>query len=209
MRGHKKYKSSNNPGLRLRINDRIKAGKVRLIGLDGEQIGIVATSIALAQAKEHGLDLIEIAPGAKPPVCKIADFGKMRYEHSKKQKQQLKKKSQSIVKMVKMSPVIGGNDLLRKIVDAQKFLDKGYKVTILVEMRGRQNKHPDLAFRLAETVKEKLDADVFERIVKQGNRVSMAASQSSKFEKKADREAKEREDREKEVKPDSEATPSG
>jgi len=154
---------------------------VRLISPEGEQLGILESKDALEKAKEYGLDLVEIAPNANPPVCKIADYGKMRYEYSKKQKLQSKKSVQIVTKTVKLKPNIGENDLARKLADTQRFLNKGCRVSIIVEMRGRENRHPEKAIRLLETAKANIEADIFEKIQQQGNRVSMVVAQSSSY----------------------------
>lgn len=140
-----KFKKNDPNQKRYRINDRIKVRTVRLIGADGEQIGVVTIEAALERAKQQGLDLVEIVPEAKPPVCKLTDFGKLKYEQSKKQKQLKKKSHATETKTIKLTPCIGENDLVRKITDAQRFLDKGHRVLVCMEMKGRQRQHPQIA----------------------------------------------------------------
>jgi len=174
---HKNYKKDT-PRLKYRINDRIRISEVRLILPDGSQAGIVPTSDAKQRAADHGLDLIEIAPQAKPPVCKIADFGKMQYEHGKKQKLQQKKKNTNVTKTIKIKPNIGDNDLGRKIAETQKFLDKGYRVVVCVTMRGRQQAHPDIAYNKLDLFKINLENATAEKPTRAGNRISMALSKA-------------------------------
>lgn len=127
---------------RYRLNDQIRIREVRVIGPEGDQLGILPTYIALQKAYDSGLDLIEIAPTARPPVCKIADYGKLLYELNKKEKQN-KQKGQT-VKIIQLTPNIGENDLMRKIGAAQKFLDEGHRVMVQVTMKGREAKHTKL-----------------------------------------------------------------
>lgn len=138
MRENYNFQKQNNK-FRLRINDQIRIREVRLIGPDGAQIGVIPTNIAQQKAQELGLDLIEIVPDSKPPVCKIADWGKLKYELSKKEKGNKQKGQQQ--KVVQLTPNIGENDLSRKIADMQKFLDKGHRVLVYVTMKGRESKH--------------------------------------------------------------------
>ncbi len=120
------------------INEQIKAKEVRLIGDDGEQLGIVSISVALTKASEKGLDLVLIAPTAKPPVCKIINYGKYKYELTRKDKEAKKKQKVIEVKEVRLSPNIDTNDLNTKISSARKFLEKGNKVKVALRFRGRE-----------------------------------------------------------------------
>lgn len=120
------------------INEQIRAKEVRLIGEDGEQLGIVSIKDALNQALEAGLDLVLIAPTAKPPVCKIIDYGKYRYELARRDKEAKKKQKTIEVKEVRLSPNIDTNDLNTKISAARKFLEKGNKVKVSLRFRGRE-----------------------------------------------------------------------
>ncbi len=113
------------------INERIRDKEVRLIGQDGEQLGIMSARDAMKLAREADLDLVKIAPGAKPPVCKIIDYGKYRYEMARKEKEEAKKKQKTMeVKEVRLSPNIDVNDLNTKANHARKFLGKGDKVKL-------------------------------------------------------------------------------
>ncbi|MBQ9321569.1 MAG: translation initiation factor IF-3 [Eubacterium sp.] len=123
------------------INEQIRDREVRLVGPDGEQIGIVPIAEALAKAQEAGLDLVKIAPRAKPPVCRIIDYGKFRYEQSRKEKEARKKQKTVDIKEVRLSPNIDTNDLNTKVGAARKFLAKGNKVKVTLRFRGREMAH--------------------------------------------------------------------
>lgn len=123
------------------INEQIRDKEVRLIGEDGEQLGIMSAKEALKMAKEADLDLVKIAPTAKPPVCKIIDYGKYRYELARKEKEAKKKQKTIEVKEIRMSPNIDTNDLNTKIAAARKFLEKGDRVKVTIRFRGRELAH--------------------------------------------------------------------
>ena len=123
------------------INEQIRDREVRLIGPEGEQIGIVPIAEALAKAQEAGLDLVKLAPRAKPPVCRIIDYGKFRYEQSRKEKEARKKQKTVDIKEVRLSPNIDTNDLNTKVGAARKFLTKGNKVKVTLRFRGREMAH--------------------------------------------------------------------
>ena len=125
----------------LMINEQIRDKEVRLIGPDGAQLGIVSSREAFAKAQEAGLDLVKIAPQAKPPVCKIIDYGKYKYEQTRKEKLAKKKQKVIDVKEVRMSPNIDTNDLNTKINHAKKFLSKGARVKVTLRFRGRELAH--------------------------------------------------------------------
>ena len=123
------------------INEQIRDKEVRLIGSDGEQLGIMSAKEAMFKAQEAGLDLVKIAPQAKPPVCKIIDYGKYRYELARKEKEARKKQKVIDVKEVRLSPNIDTNDLNTKVGAARKFLEKGDKVKVTLRFRGREMAH--------------------------------------------------------------------
>ena len=125
----------------LMINEQIRDKEVRLIGEDGEQLGIVSSRDALKMAEEAGLDLVKIAPTAKPPVCKIVDYGKYKYEQVRKEKEAKKKQKVIDIKEIRLSPNIDTNDLNTKIGAARKFLTKGDRVKITLRFRGREMAH--------------------------------------------------------------------
>lgn len=136
-----------------RRNERIRVPEIRVIGPRGEQLGIMSTSSALSLAKAHELDLLEIAPNAQPPVCRIVDYGKYLYEEAKKQKQQ--KQSATKLKEVKMRPRIDEHDLMVKVRRAEMFLFNGNKVKVTLMFRIRELEHPEYGF---EAVQRLVDA---------------------------------------------------
>ena len=123
------------------INEQIRDKEVRLIGEDGEQLGIMSARDAYRIAQEAELDLVKIAPGAKPPVCKIIDYGKYKYELTRKEKEAKKKQKIVEVKEVRLSPNIDTNDLNTKVNNAKKFIMKGNKVKVTLRFRGREMAH--------------------------------------------------------------------
>ncbi len=123
------------------INEQIRDKEIRLVGSDGEQLGIMSAKDALKLAKEAELDLVKIAPTAKPPVCKIIDYGKYRYELARREKEAKKKQKTIDVKEVRLSPNIDTNDLNTKVNQARKFLAKGDKVKVTLRFRGRELAH--------------------------------------------------------------------
>lgn len=125
----------------MMINEQIRDKEVRVIGEDGEQLGIMSAKEAQALAEEAGVDLVKIAPNAKPPVCRIVDYGKFKYEQTRKEKEAKKKQKVIEVKEVRMSPNIDTNDLNTKINAARKFLEKGDRVKVTLRFRGREMAH--------------------------------------------------------------------
>jgi len=125
----------------LFINEQIRDKEVRVIGEDGEQLGIMPTKEAQKLADDAGLDLVKIAPTAKPPVCKIVDYGKFRYEQARKEKEAKKKQKTIEIKEIRLSPNIDTNDLNTKMNAARKFLSKGDKVKVTLRFRGREMAH--------------------------------------------------------------------
>lgn len=125
----------------LMINEQIRDKEIRLIGEDGEQLGIMSAKDALKMAKDAELDLVKIAPTAKPPVCKIVDYGKYRYELARREKEAKKKQKVIDVKEIRLSPNIEENDLNTKVNAAKKFIEKGDKVKVTLKFRGREMAH--------------------------------------------------------------------
>ena len=123
------------------INEQIRDREIRLIGEDGQQLGIMSSREAMKIAREAELDLVKIAPQAKPPVCKIIDYGKYRYELARKEKEAKKKQKTIEVKEVRLSPNIDSNDLNTKIASARKFIENGNKVKVTLRFRGREMAH--------------------------------------------------------------------
>lgn len=145
----------------LMINEQIRDREIRLVGENGEQLGIMSSKEALAKAREADLDLIKIAPTAKPPVCKIVDYGKYRYEMARKEKEAKKKQKTMEVKEIRLSPNIDENDLNTKAGQARKFLSKGDKVKITLRFRGREMAHVGMSRQILDRFYEKL-SDVSE-----------------------------------------------
>ena len=139
-----------------RINADITAKTVRLIGADGKQIGIVDLRKALAEAEAEELDLVEIAPNAKPPVCKIIDYGKYRYEQTKKIKDARKKQHHVQIKRIQLSPNIDEHDFQVKVSASRRFIEAGHRVKAMVLMRGRMITRKDLAQQVLTRMAEQL-----------------------------------------------------
>ena len=138
------------------INNKIKAKEVRLVGTEGEQLGIMPLEEALSISREKNLDLVNIAPLAKPPVCKIMDFGKYKFEQSKREKEARKKQKTTSIKEVKMRPNIESHDFQVKVRNALRFLENGDKVKASIIFRGREITHPELGRDLCKKFAEEL-----------------------------------------------------
>ena len=130
------------------VNEEIRDREVRLIGENGEQLGIMSGSVAMQIAIEKDLDLVKIAPGSNPPVCKIMDYGKYRFEQSKREKEARKNQRVIEIKEIRMSPSIGENDFLVKLRNGQKFLADGDRVKVTVRFRGREMAHTNIGEQL-------------------------------------------------------------
>ena len=141
----------------LFINEQIRDKEIRLIGESGEQLGIMSSREALKLAEEAGLDLVKIAPTAKPPVCKIVDYGKYRYELARKEKEAKKKQKTMEVKEVRLSPNIDTNDLNTKANQARKFITKGDKVKATLRFRGREMAHVNYSKQILDSFYERLE----------------------------------------------------
>ena len=139
------------------INERIRDREVRLLSESGEQLGIMSSREALKLAREADLDLVKIAPNAKPPVCKIIDYGKYRYELARKEKEAKKKQKTMEVKEVRLSPNIDTNDLNTKANQARKFITKGDKVKVTLRFRGREMAHVNYSKQILDSFYEKLE----------------------------------------------------
>ncbi len=151
----------------LMINEQIRDKEVRLIGEDGEQLGIMSSKEAQKLAEDAGLDLVKIAPTAKPPVCKIVDYGKYKYEQVRKEKEAKKKQKVIEIKEIRLSPNIDTNDLNTKVNAARKFLSKGDKVKITLRFRGREMAHMNNSKHILDDFAESLsDIAVVEKAPK-------------------------------------------
>ena len=148
---------SNTGGListELRINDRIRVPEVRLVGPNGETVGIVSTSDALRLAQEADLDLVEIAPMGRPPVCKLMDYGKFKYENAQKAREARRNQTNTVIKEMKLRPKIDQHDYETKKGHVVRFLRSGDKVKITIMFRGREQHRPELGYRLLQRLAE-------------------------------------------------------
>jgi translation initiation factor IF-3 len=137
-----------------RINDRIRVPEVRLVGPEGEQVGIVPIGKALELAAEADLDLVEVAPMARPPVCKLMDYGKFKYESAQKAREARRNQALTVIKEMKLRPKIDPHDYETKKGHVERFLKQGDKVKITIMFRGREQSRPELGFRLLQRLAE-------------------------------------------------------
>lgn len=163
----------------LMINEQIRDKEVRLIGPDGEQLGIVSSKEAQKIADDAGLDLVKIAPNAKPPVCKVIDYGKYRYELARKEKEAKKKQKTVELKEIRLTPNIEANDLNTKMSAAKKFIEKGNKVKITLRFRGREMAHMNSSKHILDDFAEGLsDVAVVEKAPKvEGRSIGMVLAE--------------------------------
>lgn len=147
---------------RYRINNQIRVPQVRLISPDGTMIGIKQTYEALNMARSMGLDLVEIAPNANPPVCKIMDYHRFLYEEEKKEKENRKKQKENIVKEIRINPRIAQHDLDTKTRHIEDFIKHNHRVRVVVTFHGREAEHKDIGENILNHIKEKL-ADIAEQ----------------------------------------------
>tara|TARA_R110000796_G_scaffold8514_2_gene27881 strand:+ start:293 stop:817 length:525 start_codon:yes stop_codon:yes gene_type:complete len=140
-----------------RINEDIDVTQVRLVDADGEMVGVISTKEAIEMAAEVGLDLVEVSPNAEPPVCKILDYGKFKYEAQKKANEARKKQKVIEVKEIKMRPGIDEHDYQTKMKAVRKFLDNGDKVKMTIRFRGREMAHQDLGMKVLDRVRVEVD----------------------------------------------------
>ena len=144
-------------GPQIRINQRIRVPEIRVIGEDGEMLGILPTHEALRRAQERGLDLVEVNPKADPPVCKILDYGKFKYDEKKKARETRIKTAAFEIKEIKLRPKTDDHDLDFKTRAAQAFLEAGHKVKFTVRFRGREITHPQVAQQQLDHIVQKLE----------------------------------------------------
>ena len=140
----------------LFINEQIRDREVRVIGENGEQLGVMPTRDAMKLAEEAGVDLVKIAPTAKPPVCKIVDYGKFKYEQTRKEKEARKKQKTVEIKEIRLSPNIDTNDLNTKVNAARKFITKGDRVKITLRFRGREMAHMNNSKHILDDIAQAL-----------------------------------------------------
>ncbi|MBO9340600.1 MAG: translation initiation factor IF-3 [Roseiflexus sp.] len=175
---------------RLRINNRIRAREVRLIDENGAQVGIVSIRDALSMAEERGLDLVEVAPNAVPPVCRILDYGKFRYEQSKKEREARKNQKQVEVKQIRLEPKTNEHDLEVKAKQARRFLLEGDKVKFNLRFRGREIFHQEIGLEMLERMAEELrDISIVEqRPTMEGRVLTLLLAPNQKAKAQAQRE---------------------
>ena len=166
----------------LRVNEMIRVREVRLIDDEGEQRGIIATPEALDLARERELDLVEVAPQARPPVCKILDYGKYKFEQDKKNRDAKKNQKQVKLKEIRMQPKIEGHDLEFKTKHIREFLDDGFKVKVTIRFRGREMAHTERGKDVLDRIYELLDgyAQLDRSPAMEGRFMSMIVSPKSK-----------------------------
>lgn len=142
---------------RLRVNHEIRVPKVRVISAEGEQLGVLTVQEAMTMAREAGMDLVEVVAGSVPPVCKIIDYGKFRYDQTKRERESRKAQHQVKIKEVKFGPNISDHDLQVKVRHAKEFLEEGNKVKFTCMFRGREITHPEVGDRLFNDIITQLD----------------------------------------------------
>jgi len=174
------------------VNRQIRVPNVRLIDKDGKQLGIVATSEAMKMAERDNLDLVEVAANANPPVCKIIDYGKYRYQQTKKDKESKKAQHQVKIKEIKVKPNTDDHDLQTKLKRARDFIEKGNKVRVTCMFRGREMAHPEVGRRIVQKVIDELsDIATPEAFPKQmGRNLSVTLAPGVKKTKETKRENK-------------------
>ncbi|MCL0046579.1 translation initiation factor IF-3 [Dehalococcoidales bacterium] len=140
----------------MKVNEQIKAREIRLVGEKGEQLGIMPLTQALEIARKHNLDLVEVAPSAVPPVCRLLDYGKYKYEQAKKERELKKSQKVSVLREVRLRPKISNHDFEAKVRLVKKLLDGGDKVKVTVMFRGREITHPEIGWKLLLRMSELL-----------------------------------------------------
>ena len=175
-----------------RINDRIRARGVLLVASDGEQLGVKPLPEALAIARADELDLVEVAPNANPPVCRIMNYGRYKYEQEQRRKESRRKTTNVVVKEMKFRPKIDGHDYTTKMKHVERFLLEGSKVKLTIMFRGREMAHPELGLRILQRVAEEVaDFAVVEQSPKQdGRNMTMILNAAKKPETKTKAKAK-------------------
>jgi len=178
----------------LRINQMIRAQEVRLVGEKGEQLGIMPLSQAQETARKHDLDLVEVAPAAAPPVCRLLDYGKYKYQQAKKEQEMRKGQKISLLREIRLRPKIGIHDFEAKSRTARKLLADGDKVKVTVLFRGREITHPELGHRLLQRMTETLNesATMERQPIIEGKRMNIILTPVAKT--KAKEEIKENQD---------------
>ncbi len=166
---------------KLRVNDRIIAKEVRLVGEKGEQLGIMPLAQAREVARKHNLDLVEVAPTSVPPVCRLLDYGKYKYEQAKKEHQARKSQKVVLLREVRLRPKIGVHDFESKARTARKLLTDGAKVKVTMMFRGREATHPELGWKVLQRMVESLSdiASLERQPIMEGRRMNIILAPSS------------------------------
>ena len=165
----------------LRVNERIIAKEVRLVGEKGEQLGIMPLVQAREAARKHNLDLVEVAPTSVPPVCRLLDYGKYKYEQAKKEQQAKKSQKVSLLREVRLRPKIGIHDFEAKARTAKKLLTDGDKVKVTLMFRGRETTHPELGWKVLQRMVESLSdvASLERQAIMEGRRMNIILAPAS------------------------------
>ncbi len=176
----------------LRVNEGIRASEVRLVGEKGEQLGVMPLNQALETARKHNLDLVEVAATAIPPVCRLLDYGKYRYEQTKKEREARRSQKVLLLREVRLRPKIGNHDFEAKARSVMRLLDEGDKVRVVVLFRGRESTHPEIGLRLLERMAESLKevASLEMQPSMEGRRMSIILSPTASRKTKVKEEAK-------------------
>ncbi|MPZ13544.1 MAG: translation initiation factor IF-3 [Chloroflexi bacterium] len=175
----------------LRINERIRVRQIRLIGENGEQVGIMPTIEALQSARERGLDLVEVAPNADPPVCRLLDYGRFKYEQEKKEREARKNQKIVLLKEVRLRPKTDEHDIAFKAKQVERFIGEGDKVKLTLRFRGREMAHPNVGRQLLEEVAGRVSdvASVERTALMEGNTMTMILTKAKPTTAASAREA--------------------
>ncbi|MFC1931798.1 translation initiation factor IF-3 [Chloroflexota bacterium] len=181
---------------KLRVNQMIRAQEVRLVGDKGEQLGIMPLSQAQEMARKHDLDLVEVAPTAVPPVCRLLDYGKYKYQQAKKEQEIKKSQKVVLLREIRLRPKIGEHDFEAKARSARKLLGDGAKVKVTVMFRGREITHPDLGWKLLQRMSDTLSeiSATDRQPVLEGKRMNIILTPASVQKTKVKEEIKETQD---------------
>jgi translation initiation factor IF-3 len=180
----------------LRVNERIRGKEVRLVGDKGEQLGIMALYQAREVAQKHNLDIVEVAPAAVPPVCRLMDYGKFKYLQTKKEREARKSQKLSLLREVRLRPKIGQHDFDAKARSAKKLLEGGDKVKVTIMFRGRENTHPELGLKLLKRMSQLLEevASIEKQPTREGARLHLILAPQASQKSKAQEEEKKGQD---------------
>lgn len=180
----------------LRVNERIRGKEVRLVGDKGEQLGIMALYQAREVAQKHNLDIVEVAPAAVPPVCRLMDYGKFKYLQTKKDREARKSQKLSLLREVRLRPKIGQHDFDAKARSAKKLLEGGDKVKVTIMFRGRENTHPELGLKLLKRMSQLLEevSSIEKQPTREGARLHLILAPLASQKSKAQEEAKKGQD---------------